>query len=357
MAVSGYDYEVLSSVDSEAEQIMLMPYHKHGQLLIVSGQSVSISSQNGAARFMRHDNPICSTPWMHLNGILLFGPHHITTPAICDALKHNVPVHIASISGRYRGMIFNPRCASTGELWLSQHRLFNDKKVVLKAAKSLVDARIRHMMEMLRRRKNANTSTARKSMKMSLRAVVRAETLRELNGVEGNATRVYFEGLQALVPEIYGFTGRNRRPPRDPFNALISLGYTQLYMHVDSMLRVIGLLPELGFYHQQRSGHAALASDLMEPFRHVIERCALTMLQRSTVSPDDFSFDDRHGCRMKSTVRRIYFGLIEEAMFTKVKAIGNTDSKPLLQQMFGQCMRVKKWVAGESDSFEAWRMR
>ena len=351
------EIEVLSEQAVIDEQIMLMPYHKNGRLLIIAGQPMTISSQGGAACFKRHDSCIHRTPWMHLDGIILFGRHHLSSPAICDALSHDVPIHLATSSGYYRGMIFNPRCAATGAAWMSQYRLFEDEEVCLQAAKNLVDARIRHMREMLRRRKNVDTETARKTMKISLHAVSRAMNRSALNGVEGHATRVYFDSLKFLVPKIYGFKARNRRPPCDPFNALISLGYTQLYARVDSMLRAIGLLPELGFYHQQRSGHAALASDLMEPFRHVIERCALDMLQRKSVSMDDFTYDDVHGCRMVPAARRVYAGMIEEAMFTKVKVLDDDASKPLLEQMFGQCMRVKKWIAGESDRFEAWRMR
>jgi CRISPR-associated endonuclease Cas1 len=79
--------------------------------------------------------------------------------------------------------------------------------------------------------------------------------------------------------------------PHDPFNSLLSLGYTVLYAHVETVLRVSGLLPWIGFYHQAHGCHAALASDLMEPFRHLVERTALAAVTRGSIVPEDFYLD------------------------------------------------------------------
>ena len=93
-----------------------------------------------------------------------------------------------------------------------------------------------------------------------------------LLGLEGNGAKVYFQALQQLLPDWVGFDGRNRRPPTDPFNSLLSLGYTVLFYHVETVIRMNGLLPWFGLYHQPHGNHAILASDLMEPFRHLVEQ-------------------------------------------------------------------------------------
>ncbi len=332
-------------------------YEDRGQVLIFCGEPVVLFTRGGRARIEREDACLLEVPWEHLDGIVLFGRHHITTPAMLEALAHDVPIHLASRSGKYRGMIFNPRCASGGKLWLEQQRLFSQEESALQAARSLVDARIRHMRETLRRRKSAKPDEVCQSMEISLRAVVRVKNREQLNGVEGNATRIYFAALRDLVPDAYGFHGRKKRPPTDPFNALLSLGYTQLYAHVDSLLRVDGLLPEKGFYHQERSGHAALASDLMEPFRHVVERCALSMIQRRRLKPDDFSDSPEYGCRLTAAARRVYLGALSEAFLAPVRAAGGGQPLAILDHIHHQSLAVKVWVAGKSRSLTVWRMR
>jgi len=356
----------IAEADDESKQeqplrstmpVTLSPYEERGQMLIFCGKPSVLFTRAGRVHVERDDECLFESPWNHLGGIVLFGRHHITTPAMLEALAHHVPIHLASSSGKYKGMIFNPHCATSGELWLAQQHLFSDDRSALQAAISIVDARIRHMRETLRRRKSPIMDQAYQSMGVSLRKVTTVDSREQLNGVEGNATRNYFEALRELVPKVYGFHGRNRRPPKDPFNALLSLGYMQLYAHVDALLRVNGLLPEHGFYHQRKSGHAALASDLMEPFRHIVERCALSMLQRQKLKPDDFTMTGDKGCRMTAAARRVYFAKLSEAFYTPVQAAGGGKPVPILDHIHHQSIAVKLWVGGKTVSFEAWRMR
>ncbi|MDQ7012136.1 MAG: CRISPR-associated endonuclease Cas1, partial [Mariprofundaceae bacterium] len=332
------------------------PYENRGQMLVFCGEPAMLFTRGGRARIEREDECLFESPWSHLDGIVLFGRHHVTTPALFDALAHDVPIHLATGSGHYRGMVFNPRCASSGELWISQHRLFSDEGMALRAAISVVDARIRHMRETLRRRA-ADTRAALNAMNIALRETEGADSRKRLNGIEGNASKCYFQALRELVPEDYGFHGRVRRPPTDPFNALLSLGYTHLYAHIDTLLRAESLLPEKGFYHQPRSGHAALASDLMEPFRHIVERCALSMVQRGRLGVDDFSMQGEKGCRMTAAGRRVYLASLSAAMLASVRAAGGGESLPVLDHMHRQVLALKMWIAGKAPRFSAWRMR
>jgi len=171
------------------------------------------------------------------------------------------------------------------------------------AARAVVEARIRHMRELLRQSEGDDTDS-RRSMKRLLQQLEDAPDPAALNGLEGQAGRIFFAALQRLLPPEWEFPGRRRRPAPDPFNALLSLGYTVLYNHTDSLLRADGLLPEVGFYHQGGGTHAALASDLMEPFRHFVERTALNALLRRRLTPDDFERRDVGGCRLSRDALR-----------------------------------------------------
>ena len=128
----------------------------------------------------------------------------------------------------------------------------------------------------------------------------RAESLDELLGIEGNAARVYFQNFAGMIKigrsairriaEFnFDFNHRNRRPPRDPVNALLSLAYSVLAKDLTIVCHAVGFDPFLGFYHQPRFGRAALALDLMEPFRPLIaDSAVLTAINTRMVTPGDF---------------------------------------------------------------------
>ena len=100
-----------------------------------------------------------------------------------------------------------------------------------------------------------------------------------IRGVEGRAARVYFEGLTALFPAELGFTGRNRKPPRDPVNAALSLSYVLLYADAAIAAHQAGLDPFVGFLHKPEFGRHSLACDLMEPARPLVDRFVLDLFE------------------------------------------------------------------------------
>ncbi|MCI0419460.1 MAG: CRISPR-associated endonuclease Cas1, partial [Acidobacteria bacterium] len=124
-------------------------------------------------------------------------------------------------------------------------------------------------------------------------------SLEELLGVEGNAARLYFGAFDGMIkaepgeekPALprFDFAGRNRRPPRDAVNALLSLAYSLLTKDFTIACYAVGFDPMLGFYHQPRFGRPALALDLMEPFRPLVaDSCVIQAINNRMVSPDDF---------------------------------------------------------------------
>jgi CRISPR-associated endonuclease Cas1 len=162
--------------------------------------------------------------------------------------------------------------------------------------------------------------------------------------------------LADIVPVEFGFHGRNRRPPEDPFNALLSLGYTVLFGYAESILRADGLLPWLGFYHQGHGRHAALASDVMEPFRSVVESAALALLLRRELQPEDFFAAENGACYLRPAARRRYFLHLLEKFDAPVKAVGEEEAKTLPQHLHCQNLSlIRHLQAGEA--FVPWRMR
>jgi len=337
--------------------VPIAPYQETTRVLIFCGEPALIYSRGGRLCIERDDACVHAVPWAHLDAVMLFGRHQITTPALHEALRHDVPVHMATSGGGYLGVTASGKAGiDQSEAWLAQQHCFADQAWAIDAAKSIVESRIRHMSETLRRRGGLSGKKWKSSLDASLRGLSNVRGSDQLNGIEGNATKVYFASLRELVPAGFGFECRKRRPPPDPFNALLSLGYTLLYAHVDSLLRVDGLLPVKGFYHRSHGSHSALASDLMEPFRHVVEREALHMLQRKRLKPDDFTINE-NGCLLTAPARRLYLASLSGAFLQPVKARGGEHSATVLEHIHMQNLALKFCLAGKSSRFEAWRMR
>ena len=141
-----------------------------------------------------------------------------------------------------------------------------------------------------------------------LRALPGVTSLDSLRGVEGEAARQYFSGLDLLVGidrrEAFRMDGRTRRPPRDRFNAVLSFLYAMWMNDCRSALEAAGLDPQVGYLHALRPGRAALALDLMEEFRPWADRLALTLINRGQLVAGDFALREGGGVSLEVEARK-----------------------------------------------------
>jgi group II intron reverse transcriptase/maturase/CRISPR-associated endonuclease Cas1 len=317
---------------------------QYGLLLCVTGESCIIRTENERLQVERGEQSLYDVPWRQLHAVLLLGRHNITTPALLAAMEFNIPLHFAGQTGKYQGVVWNGQTGAKGSgLWLKQQQIFTQPGHALAISREIVGARLFNLRETLRLRAKTQHSSQIDGLLGKLAA---AQTLAELNGFEGSAARLYFAALQDLLPAEFGFNGRNRRPPLDPFNALLSLGYSLLYSCLESLLRTDGLLPWQGVYHQPHGKHAALVSDLMEPFRHLVERLALSLIKRRELKPDDFYSVEGNACHLQKDSRNFYLS----SLMAKFEAAG------LFEQAHQQNLSLIRFIEHGED-FTAWRVR
>jgi len=322
-------------------------------LLVVSGDPATISTLNKQLRIFRGDKRIAAMPWRNLQSLLLLGNHQITTQAMHAALQHDISIHLANGYGRYHGTVTQARASQGHRLWLKQLVSFEDPDKALYCARAIVAARLRHQKETLRQR-GAAAGTVQ--IDHAIRNINRVNDLESLRGLEGHATREYYQRIATLLPAGLEFAGRNRRPPRDPFNVLLSLGHTLVYGYSQSILHSVGLLPWQGFYHQSRGRHAALASDLMEPFRHLVERAALTVILRREISAQDFNQTPGGQCRIENTARRKYLTLLLQRWETAVRARGQEEAQTYFKHMHHQALSLKAFIT-HGETFNPFRLK
>ncbi|MBN2887356.1 MAG: CRISPR-associated endonuclease Cas1, partial [Chromatiaceae bacterium] len=176
--------ETLTAPPAPPKPSMSLP-QRHGQrgeagtLLCVTGAPVLLMTREGRLVLERGDEELADVPWGGLQAVLLFGSHHMTSPALRAALEHRVPVHFASGLGRYQGTLWDGQPATQGHgLWLRQQRCFGDMDQALAAARILVEARLRHLREVLRQvRLAARTEAERDVIARSLAQLPEAQSL------------------------------------------------------------------------------------------------------------------------------------------------------------------------------------
>jgi CRISPR-associated protein Cas1 len=229
----------------------------------------------------------------------LMGNIQLTTQAIQSLCELGKPVCYFSQGGWFYGITTG---LNSKNIFLrkSQFRLAEEGWFQLALSRRLVAGKIRNQRTMLQRNHLEPNPQSLLALKQMIERAERAENAEELLGIEGNAARVYFGDFAGMIktPKNGGadpaqfhfdFSGRNRRPPRDAVNAMLSLAYSLLSKDLTIACYAVGFDPYMGFYHQPRFGRPALALDLMEPFRPLVaDSTVLTASNTRMVTPPDF---------------------------------------------------------------------
>jgi len=271
---------------------------------------------------------LAEIPCEKLETIFLYGAVQVTTQALAELLDNGIELALFTLSGRLRGQL-TPAKAKNVVLRMKQYELMADKQRCLALAKEVVAAKITNAAAVLRRyRKNDPEAVPLGSFQdlddFQKRAGATG-TLDELRGTEGAAAARYFAAMARLVPSGFEFTGRNRRPPRDPLNALLSFGYVLVGNELQSLLDGMGFDPYLGFYHQLDYGRPSLALDLLEELRSpLIDRFSLGLLKLRKLVPEDFQSTPEKGVVLTKEALKIYFRAYGEELTRPIELDGET---------------------------------
>lgn len=310
----------------------LRPLYLNSQGLYVgkSGNVLRVKDRDGKSHEVRI-NEICQ-----LN---LFGNIQLTTQAIQTLCEAEVPISYFSQGGWFYG-ITQGLGAKNIELRREQFRLADSPNSCLRLARAIVAGKIRNQRTMIQRNHIEPPAYPIALLKEFQCDAEHADSIQQLLGIEGNAARIYFENfagmikqsgdndpLVAVAPNIdsdsrnpfrFDFKHRNRRPPRDAVNALLSLAYSVLAKDLTIITQTVGLDPYLGFYHQPRFGRASLALDLMEPFRPLIaDSAVLSAINTRMITSDDF-IRTGQAVSLTASGRKAFFRAYEQRMDTLV---------------------------------------
>jgi CRISPR-associated protein Cas1 len=242
-----------------------------------------------------------------VSNVALFGNIQISTQAIQSLCEMEVPVTYFSMGGWFYG-ITRGHALKNIFLRMEQFRLARDEKICLSLARQFVHGKIRNQRTLLMRNHLEPPEVIIGKLKRASEDVLAAVSLEELLGMEGAAASQYFQQFNGMIkvedddlpgfetPKDskqlafnFNFTNRNRRPPTDPVNAMLSLAYSMLAKDCTLAALAVGFDPYLGFYHQPRFGRPALALDLMEEMRPLVaESTVLSCINNRVITEKDF---------------------------------------------------------------------
>jgi CRISPR-associated protein Cas1 len=256
---------------------------------------------------------------MELASVSLFGAVQMSSQAMRNVLARDVPVFFLSYGGWLDGYARSVNDHSL-DLRMAQHDLVKDADASLAIARSLVYGKVKNQRTMVRRARSDEAKGALQALALLLHKIERAASAEELLGLEGLAARRYFEQFGEMLALATGFevTGRNRRPPTDPVNAMLSFGYAMLAKEALAAVLSVGFEPGLGIYHKVRPGRPSLALDLMEEFRPlIVDSVVLSLVNTKAIRVTDF---DRRGRAVILTKdgRRTFIGAIERRLRSSI---------------------------------------
>jgi CRISPR-associated protein Cas1 len=254
--------------------------------------------------------------------VSVLGFVQLSTQAIRTVMSAGKSIGFFSTGGWFYGLA-TPLGGTAAQLRRRQYARSLDERWSLQLARALVAAKIRNSRTLLRRNAGGLDESTLDDLKAAANRAMRAPSTEVLLGIEGAAARTYFASLALMLkwePELPGFDfdGRNRRPPRDPVNAMLSLAYSILARTFTASLALAGLDAALGYYHETRPGRPALALDLMEPFRPLLaDSAVVTAVNTGVVTPDDFDIGGT-ACALREAGRKRFIAALERRLDQEV---------------------------------------
>ena len=305
----------------------------------------------------KDDDVLLAVPLGRVSEVVLVGYVGATTAALLMLLDEGIPLSFVTRAGALRGRL-SPPSAKNLPLRHAQYDCARDPAFCLAIGRAIVNGKLRNSRALAYRLRRAHPHVAAELLERIEQAIVKVQDagdLDTLRGIEGSAAKAYFQVLRgALRPEMT-FEKRTRRPPRDPANILLSLGYTLLTQNMMTACEIVGLDPYDGFFHADKYGRPALALDLVEEFRGpVVDSVVQLVINKTILGLDEYeeggTYLSRRGLRKFLTqyARRLNTEILHPVYMRRLT----------YQKVFEvQARLLAKVIQGELDTYPPFRVR
>ena len=315
--------------------------------LFVDRRHIALEHDSGALIIHDDGERIATVPLAPITRVVLRGNAQLTASLLATLGERGIGVLV--LTGRQgKPSLFFGRPHNDARLRVEQTRRSLQDDFCLAYAQRLVQRKLERQCQWIdaaREHYPAQRyplSQALRQLQEQLPQIAHTRRLDSLRGLEGAAASGYFAGLRAVVPASLGFHERNRRPPRDPFNALLSLTYTLAHAEAAFTLHAAGLDPCIGYYHQLSHSRESLACDIMETIRPLADRLCLKLVAQQVLTAEHFSQSDA-GCLLGKAGRSRYYGAYEE------------HAQPLRHAVQQEVRSLRQRIAPDMPEFECTR--
>jgi len=332
--------------------------------LFVMTQGAYLKKEGETAVVKINNEVRLRVPFVSISSIVCFGDIMMSPFLMGACAKAGISIAWLSLYGRFLARVEGP---AHGNVLLrrEQYRISEDPSKAVRIARIMVAAKIANARTVLQRSLRDHGDTLDTailngsilSLKRSLDGVMEATDLDRLRGIEGDAAKVYFSVFNQLVlsqKADFSFTDRNRRPPRDRVNALLSFIYTMLYNDARSALETCGLDPAVGFLHRDRPGRMSLALDLMEEFRpFVADRLVLSLINLKQVEGKGFDVSESGAVLMNEKTRKMVVASWQTRKLESITHPFIGEEMHLGIAIQSQALLLARFIRGDIEAYPA----
>ena len=297
----------------------LVPRDSAARPLYVTEQGSRIGIKAGRAVVSKHYEQIRSLRMIDVSQVSVYGNVQLSSQFMRAAFYREVPVCWFSYGGWFQGIAHG---LPSKHVELRRRQAAIASQAGLPVARRMIEGKIRNSRTLLRRNSRRELGQVLTQLSTLSRQATSASSIESLLGIEGTAARIYFSKFAGMLREdrlgTFDFVKRNRRPPRDPVNCLLSFGYSMLVKDFTATVLAVGFDPYLGIYHRPRFGRPALALDLAEEFRPLIaESVVLSVINNEEIRKSGFVIRAQ-GVALTNDARRTFIKAYERRLDQEV---------------------------------------
>lgn len=297
-------------------------------------------------------------PFAEIDQLVLHDSASVSLQAMTELLRRDIPIVLLRGGHRVAGLCLPPAIHSAARV--AQYRRADDPAFTLRFARETVAAKILNGRRVLQRlaanRPEAEITPTLLAMNHLAEEALAAASIDTLRGYEGTSAGRYFEAFASLFPPELPFERRSRRPPHNPPNAVLSFAYTLLASEAEAALHLVGLDPAIGFYHTPADRRAALALDLIEPFRAPLaDAMAIDLFSHGTLNPKSHFHPRDGGIYLNEDGRKRFFVAFERRMEREFTSEQHGARTTLRREILTQCRSLKKAIL-DGSPHEPFRM-
>lgn len=331
-------------------------------VLFVTLPDVYVNLDNENICIRKDKEVLLRVPLLNLEGIVLFNYFGASPQLLGECAKRSITVSFLSEHGKFLGSFYGE---SRGNVLLrkEQYRISDDPSRSIQYARNFIFGKLHNQKWVLERGLRDHPLSVDDSLLKkenlqiteNMKQALSCNDSFSLRAMEGNAAHAYFRAFDELIlknKQDFSFKNRNRRPPTDPVNALLSFAYTLLMSDCRHALECVGLDSYVGFLHTDRPGRASLALDLMEELRpHFADRFILTLINRNEITLSDFVTQESGAVLLSDKARKSFLTSWQQRKKEQI-------SHPFLKEKlewgivpYAQALLLTRTIRGDLDQY------